>query len=63
VEVVAAKFAQGRVMELQGKLTEASAYYQEVARSPLAGSMASEAAQRIALIQVKLSAAKPAAKS
>lgn len=62
-EVIPAKFAQGRVMELQGKLTEASAYYQEVARSPLAGSMASEAAQRIAMIQVKLAAAKPAVKS
>lgn len=62
VEAVAAKFAQGRVLELQGKLNEASAYYQEVTRAPLAGSMASEAAQRLASIQLKLPATKPAAK-
>jgi predicted negative regulator of RcsB-dependent stress response len=63
VEAIASKFAQGRVLELQGKLNEASAYYQEVTRAPLAGSMAQEAAQRLALIQTKIAATKPAAKS
>jgi predicted negative regulator of RcsB-dependent stress response len=58
-----AKFSQGRVLELQGKLSEAVTYYEQVARAPLAGSLASEAAQRIALIQVKLPVAKPATKS
>ena len=62
-EALAAKFAQGRVLEAQGNLSDAVARYQEVARSQLAGSMGQEAAQRIALIQSKLSAAKPAAKS
>jgi predicted negative regulator of RcsB-dependent stress response len=63
VEVVVAKFSQGRVLELQGKLTDAVSAYQEVSRSPLAGSLASEAAQRIALLQTKLASAKPATKS
>jgi predicted negative regulator of RcsB-dependent stress response len=62
-EAVYAKFCQGRVLELQGKLGEAVSVYQEVARSPLAGSLASEAAQRNALLQTKLAAAKPAPKS
>lgn len=62
-EAIAAKFSQGRILELQGKLTEAMAVYQEVARSQLAGSLASEAGQRMALMQAKLPATKPAAKS
>ena len=61
-EAVAAKFAQGRVLELQGKLSEAVSFYEQAGKSPLAGSLASQAAQRIALIQVKLPAAKPAVK-
>jgi predicted negative regulator of RcsB-dependent stress response len=63
IEAITAKFSIGRVLELQGKLTEAVAAYQEVTRLPLAGSLASESAQRIALLQVKLPAAKPAVKS
>ncbi len=62
-EALPAKFALGRVSELQGKLTEAASYYQEVARSQLAGSLASEAAQRLAQLQIKNAAVKPAGKS
>jgi predicted negative regulator of RcsB-dependent stress response len=62
-EATDARFAQGRILELQGKLNEALTYYQEIARVQLAGSLASEAGQRAALIQVKLATAKPAAKS
>ena len=58
-EALPAKFALARVLEAQGKLSEASSYYQEVTRSPLAGSLASEAAQRAA----QIAATKPAAKS
>jgi len=61
MEAVAAKFSIGRVLELQGKFSEAVTAYQEVTRLPLSGSLASESAQRIALIQAKLPAAKPAA--
>lgn len=61
-EALPAKFSLGRVLELQGKLSEATSYYQEVEHSPLAGSLASEAAERLAQIQSKLAAAKPAAK-
>ncbi len=60
-EALPAKFSLGRVLELQGKLTEATSYYKEVTRSQLAGSLGQEAAQRLAQIQVKLAAAKPAA--
>jgi len=62
-EALTAKFSLGRVLELQGKLTEATSYYQEVTRAQLAGSLASEAAQRLAQIQAKLPATKPASKS
>lgn len=62
-EALDAKFSQGRVLELQGKLSEAVAAYQEVTRSQLAGSLANDAAQRVALLQTKLAAVKPAAKS
>jgi predicted negative regulator of RcsB-dependent stress response len=58
-EALPAKFSLGRVLESQGKLSEASSYYQEVARSPLAGSLASEAAQRAA----RIAPTKPAGKS
>ena len=61
-EAITAKFAQGRVLELQGKPSEALTRYQDVARSPLAGSMAQEAAQRAAAIQAKLPTPAPAAK-
>lgn len=60
---ITAKFSAGRILELQGKLTDAVAAYQDVTRAPLAGSLASEAANRIAMIQAKLPAPKPAAKS
>lgn len=60
-DVILAKFAQGRVLELLGKLSDAVTSYQDVTKSPLAGSLGSEAAQRIAQIQTKLAAAKPAA--
>lgn len=59
-EALTAKFAVGRVLELQGKLSEAVTAYQEVTRLPLAGSLAQEAGQRIALLQVKIAAIKPA---
>jgi predicted negative regulator of RcsB-dependent stress response len=61
-EAMAAKFSQGRVLELQGKLTEAVELYKDVEGSPLAGSLASDAAQRVALLQAKLAAAQPAKK-
>jgi predicted negative regulator of RcsB-dependent stress response len=60
-EAVTAKFAVGRILELQGKLSEAVTAYQEVTRLPVAGSLAQEAGQRIALLQVKIAAIKPAA--
>lgn len=59
-EAIMAKFAQGRILELQGKLNDAVTLYQDIASSPLAGSLASEAAQRIALMQTKLAATQPA---
>ena len=59
-EALPAKFSLGSVLEAQGKTTEAMSYYQEVARAPLAGSLASEAAQRVAKIQATT---KPAVKS
>ncbi len=63
MEALPAKFSLGRVLQSQGKLTEAAGYYQDVERSPLAGSLASEAAERLAQIQAKTAAAQPAAKS
>lgn len=62
-EAITAKFAVGRVLELQGKLSEAVTAYQDVTHSPLAGSLAQEAGQRIALLQIKIAVTKPAAKS
>jgi TolA-binding protein len=62
-EAVDAQFGQGRILELQGKLTEAVTFYQTVARAQLAGSLASEAAQRVALLQAQLAPAKTAVKS
>jgi predicted negative regulator of RcsB-dependent stress response len=61
-EALPAKFSLARVLESQGKLAEASTYYTEVTRTPLAGSLASEAAQRLSIIQPMLAVAKPAAK-
>jgi len=63
VEALPAKFALGRVLESQGKFSEAANYYQELTHSQLAGSLGSEAAQRLSQIQGKLAAAKPAGKS
>jgi len=60
-EAIVAKYSQGRVLELQGKTAESLSFYKEVANSPLAGSLASEAAQRIGLLQAKLPAVQPAA--
>ena len=60
-EALPARFALGRVLEAQGKLAEAGSYFQAVMSSPLAGSLGSEAAQRLAQIQAKLAAVKPAA--
>ena len=62
-EALPAKFALARALETQGKVSEATSYYQDVARSPLAGSLASEAAERLALMQTASAAAKPAVKS
>jgi len=63
-EVMTAKYSLARVLEAQGKLTEAASYYQEVLHSPQAGSLASEASQKLAQLQIKLAAAaKPAGKS
>jgi len=50
-EALPAKFSLARVLETQGKLKEAAGYYSEVAHSPMAGSLAQEAAQRLATIQ------------
>jgi TolA-binding protein len=62
-EVLPAKFALARTLEAQGKSAEATSYYQEVMRAPLAGSLAQEAAERLAMIQTASAAAKPAVKS
>ena len=59
-EVWTAKFSLGRLLEAQGKLTEAASYYTEVARSQVAGSLAQEAAQRLAIIQPAVATTKPA---
>jgi predicted negative regulator of RcsB-dependent stress response len=61
-EVLPAKFALARVLESEGKFGEAADYYQQVMRTPLAGSLASEAAQRLQQIQPKLPATKPSVK-
>jgi len=58
-EALPAKFSLGRVFEAQGKFSEAANYYQQVEKSPLAGSLAQEAAQRLSQIAVT----KPATKS
>ena len=58
MEAISAKFSLAGVLESQGNLTDATSFYQEVARSQLAGSLAQEAAQRLAKIQAKLPAAK-----
>ncbi len=55
-----AKFALGRISELQGKLTEAQGYFQDVTRLGTQISIGSEAYQHLAIIKQKL-AVKPAA--
>ena len=55
--VLPAKFALGRIAEQQGKFTEATSYYQEIAHNNQAGSLASEAAMRALEIKSKLPAA------
>ncbi len=62
-EATLAEFSQGRVLELQGKLNGALSSYQQVVQSPMAASLASEAAQRISIIQAKLAVAKPLEKA
>ncbi len=62
-EALPAKYALGRVLEAQGKFSEAANYYQDLTRSQLAGSLGQEAAQRLSQIQGKLAATKPAPKS
>lgn len=59
-KAVQAKYACGRVLELQGKLKESVTYYQDVARSPLSGSLAQFAHRRILEMQGKLAAEKKA---
>lgn len=61
-ESVMAKFAQARILESQGKPAEATNLYQDIARSPIAGTMASEAAQRLAQLQAKSAPAASAPK-
>lgn len=60
-EGVNAALSIGRILELQGKFSDAVTAYQQIMRSPLAGSLAQEAASRAALLQTKLTAQKPAA--
>lgn len=60
-EGINANFSSARVLELQGKLADAISAYQEVMNSPLAGSLASEAANRAALLKVRLAAQTEAA--
>lgn len=60
-EGINANFSSARVLELQGKLANAISAYQEVMNSPLAGSLASEAANRVALLKVRLAAQTEAA--
>jgi predicted negative regulator of RcsB-dependent stress response len=57
-EMLPAEFALARVLEAQGKLSEAAGCYQQVLSAPLAGSLVSEAAQRLQQIRSKLPAAK-----
>ena len=59
---ITAKFSLARTLELQGKLNDALNYYSDVSRTPIAGSLGSEAAMHAAEIKSKLAAAsKPAA--
>lgn len=62
-EVLPARFALGRVLAAQGKLSEAASYLEEVAQAQLAGSLAQEAAGRLAQIQATLGATRPATNS
>ena len=60
---VAAKFSLARTLEAQGKLNDALTYFSEVARSPQAGSLVSEASLHAAEIKIELAATnKPAGK-
>jgi predicted negative regulator of RcsB-dependent stress response len=60
---VTAKFSLARTLEAQGKLNEALNYFSEVARSPLAGSLITEANLHAAEIKIELAATnKPAVK-
>ncbi len=62
-EALPAKFSLAQLLEAQGKLTEATSYYNEVMRSQVAGSLAQEAAERLAQIQTKTAATQPTTKS
>ena len=58
-----AKFSLARTLEAQGKLNDALTYFSEVARSPQAGSLVSEASLHAAEIKIELAATnKPAGK-
>jgi len=60
---IPAKFSLARVLAAQGKLNDALNYYSDVARSPQAGSLGSEAAMHASEIKVKVGApAQPALK-
>jgi TolA-binding protein len=60
---VMAKFSLARTLETQGKLSEALGYFSDVANSPQAGSLVSEAGLHAAEIKVELASTnKPAVK-
>lgn len=57
--VAPAEFALGRIAEQQGKLTEAMSHFENVMRSPLGGTLASEAKMHAYNLQAKIAAAAP----
>lgn len=54
-----AEFALGRIAQQQNKLTEAISHFENVARSPLAGSLAQEAAMHAGELKQKIAATVP----
>ena len=59
--VSAAKFAQARIYESQGKFSDALNLYQDVARAAGGGSLGSEAMMRLIELRTKMPATAPAA--